>query len=721
MQTRTQLLFVIVSFSVLTLHGFAQPSPKEHPADTAQPYGFLTFTAAPTLNLHLASFGKLPGVPSCCPQYNGGIGIGYHLSVGYEWLTSPIGPVHFALLLTAPGATLQQQEVIGNTVVLRGADTLTVDAVVEHRLETSLSALGLSIDKPLPLNTQLEFLAGLQFWYFWQNSFAQQEQLIEPARVTFTNGSRIRNAFDGTIPDFLPVHLVIALGLRFHLPAGRFATLSPLLQYRIGILPLSSVPWRFSQLLAGISYRLPLRPSPPPPVQRDTVYYRDTVKTFIVGLPKDTVVFVSRSVETAEETTEALRRITTIYQEHYEHRIPRLPVFRIAIDVMGIQDSIPTAVDTLNIVEEEIFETLPLLPYIYFGHGDSTLQSTRLHLLQPGEIATFDPTTLPPDPLVLYREILNIIGYRLRQHPTATLTITGCNNGYGIERNNLRLSAARARAIREYLIDRWQIEPQRLQLQWRNLPAKPTNPAIPEGREENARAELSGTVYELFAPLRLRQLQYRAYPPHLLFIGSSVGESKIQRWEFTLRAGPLLLKTQAASAPVSPKMPWQVTPDRLRASTQLQAILTATDPFHQTSTATLRLPIKFTSFQQRRKVFRGGKQIEIFSLILFDFDRAELTPAHLKILEEVRKAILPSSTVKIYGYTDRIGSAAYNRDLARRRCEEVAKILRQYVAPDKLFIYPLGSDHLLYDNDLPEGRAYSRTVRIIIETPLEKL
>ncbi len=688
--------------------------------DTLRPYAFATFSVAPVLNLHLASFGKLPGIPSCCPEYRGGIGIGYHLSAGYEWLDSPIGPVHIELLLTDASATLRRTEVIGNTIVIRNADTLTVDATVKHQLESSLQAVGFSIARLLQLTPRLEFWGGVQLWYFWNNAFNQQEQLLEPATATFTNGRRIRNAFQGAIPNFVPFHLLPTVGLRYHLPVGQFATLTPFAAYRISLLPLTSVSWYSSQLLFGATYRLPLLPTPPPPIQRDTVYYRDTVQRFIVGLPRDTVVLLSRSRKVEEHTTDNVHHIVTIYQEHYEHRIRKLPVFQVALKVFGIENSTTVPVDTLHIIEEEIFETLPLLPYVYFRIGDSSLTGARLHLLSAEEIQHFDPSALPPDPLRLYREILNVIGYRLRQYPEATLTITGCNNGVGRERNNLSLSAARARAIQQYLITRWGIDSQRIQLRWRNLPANPTNPTIPEGQEENARAELSSSHYEILAPLRLRQLDYKALPPQLLFVGSSVGESAIQQWQFTLKTEHIYLLKQRGMMSVEPRIRWRVPPDQLRHTQHLYAAFTATDPYAQTASVTHTLPIHFTSYQQRRKLFRSGKQIEIFSLILFDFDSAELTDAHLRILETVRQHITPASTVKIYGYTDRIGSPSYNQDLARRRCENVAALLRSAVPPENLHIYPVGSNQLLYDNDFPEGRAYSRTVRIIIETPLDQ-
>ncbi|MFW5702255.1 MAG: OmpA family protein, partial [Bacteroidota bacterium] len=66
----------------------------------------------------------------------------------------------------------------------------------------------------------------------------------------------------------------------------------------------------------------------------------------------------------------------------------------------------------------------------------------------------------------------------------------------------------------------------------------------------------------------------------------------------------------------------------------------------------------------------------------------------------------------IYGYTDRIGEEDVNKRISERRAQAVARRLR---IPDAK-VEGLGESDLLFDNELPEGRFYCRTVRIIIET-----
>ena len=84
---------------------------------------------------------------------------------------------------------------------------------------------------------------------------------------------------------------------------------------------------------------------------------------------------------------------------------------------------------------------------------------------------------------------------------------------------------------------------------------------------------------------------------------------------------------------------------------------------------------------------------------------------------KIKNEIKFNSKVSIYGYADRKGTPEYNKDLANKRIEETVKYLQ--INPANVSKYPIGSDELIYDNNTPQGRSYSRTVRIIIATPVK--
>jgi OmpA-OmpF porin, OOP family len=82
-------------------------------------------------------------------------------------------------------------------------------------------------------------------------------------------------------------------------------------------------------------------------------------------------------------------------------------------------------------------------------------------------------------------------------------------------------------------------------------------------------------------------------------------------------------------------------------------------------------------------------------LVFFDWDRAEITPAGMGVLEQAAKAYRAGGWVRIQvtGYTDLSGSAAYNQRLSLRRANNVANALaRLGVAPTDMMVSGRGEN-----------------------------
>ncbi len=73
------------------------------------------------------------------------------------------------------------------------------------------------------------------------------------------------------------------------------------------------------------------------------------------------------------------------------------------------------------------------------------------------------------------------------------------------------------------------------------------------------------------------------------------------------------------------------------------------------------------------------------------------------------------SKVTIQGYTDRIGDPAHNLQLSNNRAQATSRAIGFPNAK----VTGRG-ETALHDNDLPEGRFYSRTVNVVIERPIER-
>jgi outer membrane protein OmpA-like peptidoglycan-associated protein len=101
-------------------------------------------------------------------------------------------------------------------------------------------------------------------------------------------------------------------------------------------------------------------------------------------------------------------------------------------------------------------------------------------------------------------------------------------------------------------------------------------------------------------------------------------------------------------------------------------------------------------------------------MILFDFDNAEISAGNAEILRFIASRIKPESAVTITGYTDSRGADEYLRTLSLRRANAAKAALGRSDATTLGF----GKDAVIYDNDLPEGRFYCRTVVIEAKTPI---
>jgi outer membrane protein OmpA-like peptidoglycan-associated protein len=126
------------------------------------------------------------------------------------------------------------------------------------------------------------------------------------------------------------------------------------------------------------------------------------------------------------------------------------------------------------------------------------------------------------------------------------------------------------------------------------------------------------------------------------------------------------------------------------------------------------LPVDQMTLRRKRIERIADREIDRYGLILFDFDRADLNESNRRIAEFIRGRIKPSATVSVTGHTDRVGEADHNLKLSQDRASTVAAALGTPGAT----IAGEGESSPLYDNNLPEGRFYSRTVSIVVETPV---
>jgi peptidoglycan-associated lipoprotein len=101
----------------------------------------------------------------------------------------------------------------------------------------------------------------------------------------------------------------------------------------------------------------------------------------------------------------------------------------------------------------------------------------------------------------------------------------------------------------------------------------------------------------------------------------------------------------------------------------------------------------------------------------FDFDRFNLRPDALKILDQTVKTLQSNTslTVTIEGHTDSIGTMEYNLALGERRANSVYQyLITRGIAASRMRTVTYGEERPIADNNTAEGRAMNRRAHFVV-------
>ncbi|WP_234744844.1 OmpA family protein [Burkholderia sp. WTPI3] len=138
-----------------------------------------------------------------------------------------------------------------------------------------------------------------------------------------------------------------------------------------------------------------------------------------------------------------------------------------------------------------------------------------------------------------------------------------------------------------------------------------------------------------------------------------------------------------------------------------------TAPLHRGLTQTQVTALKSAGFQETEQGFEFGAT----GPILFDFDRYNLRPDVRRIVERIGRTLKSAGIngVRVYGYSDEEGEAAYDLELSRRRAEVVAiELVDVGLDGKRIVIVGRGKSDPVGDNRTPAGRAQNRRAAIVI-------
>lgn len=107
-----------------------------------------------------------------------------------------------------------------------------------------------------------------------------------------------------------------------------------------------------------------------------------------------------------------------------------------------------------------------------------------------------------------------------------------------------------------------------------------------------------------------------------------------------------------------------------------------------------------------------------FNNVLFDFDKYKIKKEYRPILNNLGRFLHknPQAYTVLSGFTDNIGSEAYNIRLSEKRAKSVRQYLRNkfHIAAKRLLPYWYGYSNPVADNATPKGRRLNRRVTITL-------
>ena len=547
-----------------------------------------------------------------------------------------------------------------NNGTVSGTDvnTESIDVSFDANLNYFEISPVLEIYNLLPIKP-LYFLAGLEVGIPVSSTY-----------VTSVNGVAINNSVDMTDPA---TRFALAIGVGYDFEIAKNVFLSPELSYRLPFTNVSSNSnydsWKVPQLRMGVNLTFSFGKDEkvPPPVESG--------KYMEISEPEFT---------------------------YYDENMNEKPVEKITVE------------------EVEYIEMYPFIPYVFFDEGKAAPDMNTNTLSAMNEAGEFNINNLPQDGLKINTYTLDIIGNRLKSSRTKTLTITGTTDSKEAKINK-NLSKERAEYCKNYLIANYGANQNDITIIAGGMPSNPSSKIDPDGEAENRRAEFTGNP-DLLQPIITSGDKERVASPSIVdFKVKYNTDDEIATYSLKyFQSGELIKQIDGEGMPAN--ISWQVSSNQLLANqVPVDWEFTTVSSSGLTKTLNGSIPVDYFSFSRKKSENLPDKVVSKFSLVLFDFDSPEVNANDKEVLDRnVIPAINANSTVQIYGYTDRIGEADYNKNLANQRAQNVKLYLESKVKNVKFETYGIGEGVQIYNNNLATGRQLSRTVQIVIVTPKNK-
>ena len=612
------------------------------------------FTTAQT------SFRQLPGFPSCCPQFDGGSGVGPAFSLGVD---VPITGSWFGSvrLGTADRShTLSTTElidvIVGNTLVTGS---------IEHTLDLSLRDVTLEALIGYRIGA-LQLRAGAGYGWRTFGQLQAAERLTGPSGAVFVDTrTDTRNVRTDDLPQTVTssAHLVGDVGLDIPLDERRRWVVTPEVGLAVFTASMTSVTsWTIAAPSIGLrlAYAIDVEDGPSVP---------------------------------AVPPVEQIKAVPDI-------EVPTASAKPAPSDVTLIVDA-PLGV-RIEEIEEERF--MPLLPYVFFERDAAAVPDR--YVVQ----RTAVPVTSGMSTVDVHHRLLPVIAQRLRDLPSAGITLVGTMSA---DEQDTTLPMRRAQTVAAVLTDVFAIPAERIAVRSRRLPrdaSTATGSDAPFADEENRRVEIESAELALFDPIRVADTLTSMTPSSMAFTVTTLGDVMLRNWELGVDGTPI----DAAEEPFTEAVVYRPTPQQALAAMRRGTMQASIEGRMQGRRVkdTLDIAVDAVRIAEKRRTRRNDSIVERYELIVFPYSSAELTDVHRRVLASIRDRIGDGARIDIEGCSDVLGPASENRRLSLERARSVATALGGTTS-----VTARGEPPASTSQRLPEERMLERVVKITVVIP----
>ena len=382
--------------------------------------------------------------------------------------------------------------------------------------------------------------------------------------------------------------------------------------------------------------------------------------------------------------------------------------------------------------ERRVRETFPLRNYVFFDLGSTEIPN-RYVLLKKDQVKDFKEDQIevlapliqsdrPKREMVVYYNVLNILGDRMEKNPNSTIILVGSSEKGPADGKLM------AESVKKYLVDVFSINPTRIAIEGRSKPKIPS--------------EQPGGQLELVL-LREgdRRVSIESSSPALLMEFQSGPDAPLKPIEFvTVQEAPVdSYVTFSVKGAKEAFSSWSLEIADEQGRVQKFGPYTKEEVSIPGKTILGDRPVgdyKVAMIGQTKsgKVIKKENNVHMvlwtpvtneegmrFSVI-YEFNDSKSIAIYQKYLTEIVAPKIPEGgKVIIHGYTDIIGGEDNNKVLSLARANDVRNILESAVTKSgtknvKFEVLGFGEDESVspFANKLPEERFYNRTVIIDI-------